>query len=79
MPPARHPSPVPMAGRWPEPYATVVESIRCSCNSAQDLPEALAGVLKANDLLLTLGAGDIGAVAAELPQDFGAAERAEHE
>jgi UDP-N-acetylmuramate--alanine ligase len=35
---------------------------------AQDLPEALAAVLKDGDLLLTLGAGDIGAVAAELPQ-----------
>ena len=34
---------------------------------AQELPEALAGVLKDGDLLLTLGAGDIGAVAAELP------------
>jgi len=34
---------------------------------AQDLPEALAGVLKDGDLVLTLGAGDIGAVAAELP------------
>ncbi|HLW73716.1 MAG TPA: UDP-N-acetylmuramate--L-alanine ligase [Gammaproteobacteria bacterium] len=34
---------------------------------AQELPEALAGVLKHGDLLLTLGAGDIGAVAAELP------------
>ena len=35
---------------------------------AQDLPQALAGVLKAGDLLLTLGAGDIGAVAADLPK-----------
>jgi UDP-N-acetylmuramate--alanine ligase len=35
---------------------------------AQDLPTALAGVLKDGDLLLTLGAGDIGAVAAELPK-----------
>jgi UDP-N-acetylmuramate--alanine ligase len=34
---------------------------------AQDLPTALAGVLKDGDLVLTLGAGDIGAVAAELP------------
>ena len=34
---------------------------------AQELPEALAGLLKDGDLLLTLGAGDIGAVAAELP------------
>jgi UDP-N-acetylmuramate--alanine ligase len=34
---------------------------------AQELPEALAGVLKDGDLLLTLGAGDIGLVAAELP------------
>ena len=34
----------------------------------QDLPEALRTVLKDGDLLLTLGAGDIGAIAAELPQ-----------
>jgi UDP-N-acetylmuramate--alanine ligase len=36
-------------------------------NKAQELPEALAAVLKDGDLLLTLGAGDIGAVATELP------------
>ncbi|MDE2090577.1 MAG: UDP-N-acetylmuramate--L-alanine ligase [Gammaproteobacteria bacterium] len=34
----------------------------------QDLPEALLGILKDGDLLLTLGAGDIGGIAAELPQ-----------
>ena len=34
----------------------------------QDLPEALLGVLRDGDLLLTLGAGDIGAMAAELPR-----------
>jgi UDP-N-acetylmuramate--alanine ligase len=34
----------------------------------QDLPEALLGILKEGDLLLTLGAGDIGAMASELPQ-----------
>lgn len=33
----------------------------------QDLPEALLGVLAEGDLLLTLGAGDIGAIAIELP------------
>jgi UDP-N-acetylmuramate--alanine ligase len=32
-----------------------------------ELPEALLSVLQAGDLVLTLGAGDIGAVAAELP------------
>ncbi|MDE2234024.1 MAG: UDP-N-acetylmuramate--L-alanine ligase [Gammaproteobacteria bacterium] len=32
----------------------------------QDLPEALLGVLKDGDLLLTLGAGDIGGMAGEL-------------
>jgi UDP-N-acetylmuramate--alanine ligase len=35
---------------------------------AQDLPQALLDVLKDGDLVLTLGAGDIGALAAELPQ-----------
>ncbi|MGH8281303.1 MAG: UDP-N-acetylmuramate--L-alanine ligase, partial [Gammaproteobacteria bacterium] len=39
----------------------------------QDLPQALAGVLHDGDLLLTLGAGDIGAMAAELPQHLAAA------
>jgi len=34
---------------------------------AQELPHALATVLKDGDLLLTLGAGDIGAVSTELP------------
>ncbi len=34
----------------------------------QDLPEALLGILKDGDLLLTLGAGDIGGIASELPQ-----------
>ena len=37
---------------------------------SQDLPEALAAVLKDGDLLLMLGAGDIGAVAAELPKQL---------
>jgi UDP-N-acetylmuramate--alanine ligase len=37
---------------------------------AQELPEAIAAVLKDGDLLLTLGAGDIGTVAAELPQQL---------
>ncbi|HSC46680.1 MAG TPA: cyanophycin synthetase, partial [Gammaproteobacteria bacterium] len=37
---------------------------------SSDLPEALAAVLKDGDLLLTLGAGDIGAVAAELPKQL---------
>ena len=36
-------------------------------NRAQELPQALATVLKDGDLLLTLGAGDIGAVSTELP------------
>jgi len=36
-------------------------------NKAQELPQALATVLKDGDLLLTLGAGDIGAVSTELP------------
>ena len=39
----------------------------------QDLPQVLAGVLHDGDLLLTLGAGDIGATAAELPQHLAAA------
>ena len=42
----------------------------------QDLPEALLGVLRDGDLLLTLGAGDIGAVAAELPKRLASAEAA---
>lgn len=33
----------------------------------QRLPELLGGILRDNDLLLVLGAGDIGAVAAQLP------------
>ncbi|MGB9428977.1 MAG: UDP-N-acetylmuramate--L-alanine ligase [Gammaproteobacteria bacterium] len=36
----------------------------------RDLPDALLGVLKDGDLLLTLGAGDIGAVTAELPKQL---------
>ncbi|HYA39491.1 MAG TPA: UDP-N-acetylmuramate--L-alanine ligase [Candidatus Methylomirabilis sp.] len=35
------------------------------------LPQALADVLQANDVLLTMGAGSIGAVAASLPQALG--------
>lgn len=35
---------------------------------SQDLPDALRGVLHEGDLLITLGAGDIGQVAAQLPQ-----------
>ena len=36
-----------------------------------DLPALLADTLRANDLLLTLGAGNIGQVAAGLPQNLG--------
>ncbi|MGH8372665.1 MAG: UDP-N-acetylmuramate--L-alanine ligase [Gammaproteobacteria bacterium] len=43
----------------------------------QDLPEALLGVLREGDLLLTLGAGDIGAMAAELPKRLASAEAAQ--
>jgi UDP-N-acetylmuramate--alanine ligase len=32
------------------------------------LPEVLKGVLKGNDVLLTMGAGNIGAIAATLPK-----------
>jgi len=42
----------------------------------QDLPDALLGVLRNGDLLLTLGAGDIGAMAAELPKRLLSAEAA---
>ncbi|HWP94816.1 MAG TPA: UDP-N-acetylmuramate--L-alanine ligase [Gammaproteobacteria bacterium] len=35
--------------------------------NVRDVPETLGGILCDGDLLLTLGAGDIGAVAAELP------------
>jgi len=37
----------------------------------QDLPGVLSGVLQAGDLVLTLGAGSIGAVAAVLPESLG--------
>jgi len=36
----------------------------------QDLPQELAGMLRPNDLVLTLGAGNIGQVAAGLPQSL---------
>ena len=36
--------------------------------NVHDLPRLLAEQLRANDLLLTLGAGNIGQVAASLPQ-----------
>ncbi len=35
-----------------------------------ELPETLAGLLRKGDILLTLGAGDIGAAAAKLPQQL---------
>ena len=39
------------------------------------LPQQLRGVLRPNDVLLTLGAGSIGAVAAQLPQSLSAGGR----
>jgi UDP-N-acetylmuramate--alanine ligase len=39
----------------------------------EDLPELLAGALQEGDLLLTMGAGSIGAAAAQLPEQLGAA------
>jgi UDP-N-acetylmuramate--alanine ligase len=38
--------------------------------SITDLPEVLPGILQDGDVVLTLGAGDIGAVAAGLPDDL---------
>jgi UDP-N-acetylmuramate--alanine ligase len=35
-----------------------------------ELPEVLAGVVRDGDIVLTMGAGDIGRVAAALPQEF---------
>jgi UDP-N-acetylmuramate--alanine ligase len=40
-------------------------------DNVQDLPTLLGEQLRANDLLLTLGAGNIGQVAASLPQKLG--------
>jgi UDP-N-acetylmuramate--alanine ligase len=34
----------------------------------EEIPEVLAGLLQDGDLVLTLGAGNIGAVAARLPE-----------
>jgi UDP-N-acetylmuramate--alanine ligase len=39
--------------------------------NVQDLPAQLADTLRANDLLVTFGAGNIGQVAASLPQQLG--------
>ncbi len=41
----------------------------------EELPEALAAVLQDGDVLLTLGAGDIGAAAALLPEQLRSTER----
>ena len=41
-----------------------------SVENVHDLPRLLAEQLRANDLLLTLGAGNIGQVAASLPQQL---------
>jgi UDP-N-acetylmuramate--alanine ligase len=38
--------------------------------SITDLPDVLPGILQDGDVVLTLGAGDIGAVAAGLPDDL---------
>ncbi len=35
-----------------------------------ELPDVLRGVLHGGDVLLTLGAGDIGAAAAKLPEQL---------
>jgi len=40
----------------------------------ENLAEVLSGLLQAGDLVLTLGAGSIGAVAAGLPAEFGGAQ-----
>jgi UDP-N-acetylmuramate--alanine ligase len=34
----------------------------------EDLPEILAGIILANDVILTMGAGNVGQIAAELPE-----------
>jgi len=40
--------------------------------SIDDVPEALGLVMRDGDLVLTLGAGSVGALAASLPVHFGA-------
>jgi UDP-N-acetylmuramate--alanine ligase len=34
----------------------------------KDLPQILAGIVKADDVILTLGAGNVGQIATQLPQ-----------
>ena len=46
-------------------------------DAVDDLPEALTAVIAANDVVLTLGAGSIGALAAELPQRLAIPEAVE--
>lgn len=36
----------------------------------EELPQILAGILKADDVLLTMGAGNVGQIAADLPQQL---------
>jgi UDP-N-acetylmuramate--alanine ligase len=43
-------------------------------DDVQTLPQQLRAVLRANDVVLTLGAGSIGAVAAQLPKTLGSAK-----
>ena len=40
------------------------------CEGVAELPGVLRDVLRANDVLATMGAGDIGACAAKLPQQW---------
>ena len=59
------PSQVPTARRWRVRSACAAASTRCWCTASQDLPAALPPLLRDGDLVLLLGAGDIGQVAHE--------------
>ena len=51
--------------RWCNPISIAVEPV--FVDSLDDLPAVLEGLLEDGDLVLTMGAGDIGAFAQGLP------------
>ncbi len=62
---------MPTAAPSAAPCAAAAASSRCSSRTCASCRRRIAGVIADRDVVLTMGAGSIGAVAHELPSKLG--------
>ena len=60
MPPAKRRSSPPTAARWRARCAWRARSSRCSSKTMDEMPDAIAHVVRDGDVVITMGAGSIG-------------------